>query len=308
MTYTPQHWQVGPWQVTALSDGFFGLDGGSMWGVVPANLWRKLTPPNDDNTIRIAARPFLLRRDDLVVVLEPGYGDRWEDKWKGIYHMERSCTLQQSLAAVGVDPADVTHVFATHCHFDHIGGMVVEGPDGELVPLFLNAKHRFPAIEVEMLERQDTVRKASYRLDDLAAVKDAGLLETFDATADDGEDGIELLPGLVMHTLGGHSDGSSLLRINPGREAGPDGSTDSAVFWGDVVPTSHHVQPAFIMAYDIDVVTSFEQRSKWLARAAEGGWLNLFYHDEHHAGGRLSKPGKRFECASDEGSATPVGA
>ena len=126
-----------------------------------------------------------------MVVLEPGYGDRWEDKWKGIYHMERSCTLQQSLAAVGVDPADVTHVFATHCHFDHIGGMIVEGQDGELVPLFLNAKHRFPAIEVEMLERQDTVRKASYRLDDLAAVKDAGLLETFDATANDGEDGVE---------------------------------------------------------------------------------------------------------------------
>jgi len=299
MSYFPQHWQVGPWQVTALSDGFFGLDGGSMWGVVPANLWRKLTPPNEDNTIRMAARPFLLRRDDLVVVLEPGYGDRWEDKWKGIYHMERTCSLTESLAANGVAPEEVTHVLATHCHFDHIGGMVVEDEQGELVPLFPNAKHRFASIEVEMLERQDSVRKASYRLDDLKPVKDAGLLETFDASANDGEQGVELLPGLVMHTLGGHSDGSSLLRVNPGGEG-----ADSAVFWGDVVPTSHHVQPAFIMAYDIDVVTSFEQRSKWLARAAEGGWLNLFYHDEHHAAGRLTKPGKRYECTPDAGAVT----
>jgi glyoxylase-like metal-dependent hydrolase (beta-lactamase superfamily II) len=140
-----------------------------------------------------------------------------------------------------------------------------------------------------MLKAQDHARKGSYRVEDLAAVEDAGLLETYDASADDGEPGAELLPGLVMHTIGGHSDGSSLLRINP---AGA--GADSGVFWGDVVPTSHHIQPAFIMAYDIDVVRSFEQRKKWLERAAAGGWLNFYYHDEDHACGRISKPERRF--------------
>ena len=293
MSYTPETWQLGPWKVTALSDGFFRLDGGSMWGVVPANLWRKLTPPAEDNTIALAARPFLLERDDAVVVLEPGYGDRWEEKWQGIYHMDRSMRLVESLAAVGKRPEDVTHVLATHCHWDHIGSIVVER-DGALVPLFPNAVHRFPSIEVEMLEAQDHARKGSYRLEDLAAVEAAGLLETFDASANDGEDGVELLPGLVMHTIGGHSDGSSLLRINPAEEAAPDGTSETGAFWGDVVPTSHHIQPAFIMAYDIDVVRSFEQRAKWLARAAEGGWLNFYYHDEHHACGRLTKPDRRY--------------
>ena len=139
--------------MTALSDGFFRLDGGSMCGVVPANLWRNMTPPADDNTIKLAARPFLLRRDEMVVVIEPGYGDRWESKWQGIYHMERTSSLPASLAANGISPADVTHVLATHCHWDHIGSIVVErGGDsntsGELVPLFPNATHRFPSIEV----------------------------------------------------------------------------------------------------------------------------------------------------------------
>lgn len=305
MAYESESWSVGPWRVTALSDGFFGLDGGSMWGVVPANLWRKLTPPNEDNTIRLAARPFLLRRDDYVVVIEPGIGERWEEKWKGIYHMERSATLEGTLAEAGIAPEEVTHVLATHCHFDHIGAAVIER-DGELAPLFPKAKHLFPAIEVEMLERQDTVRKASYRLDDLAAIKAAGLLETFDASIEDGEQGLELLPGLVMHTVGGHSDGSSLLRINPEGEPDADGRTDSAVFWGDVVPTAHHIQPAFIMAYDIDVVKSFEQRAKWLARASSGGWLNLFYHDDKHAAGRLSKPERRYVFAPEPGSEAAV--
>ncbi|MFT5079738.1 MAG: glyoxylase-like metal-dependent hydrolase (beta-lactamase superfamily II) [Planctomycetota bacterium] len=291
MTWTKQTFQVGEWQVTPLSDGFFRLDGGSMWGVVPANLWRKLTPPAEDNTIQLAARPFLLERgegaDRQVVVLEPGIGDRWEPKWKGIYHMVREDTLVSTLAACGIAPDQVTHVFATHCHWDHIGAMVVE-VEHELVPLFPKAVHRFPSIEVEMVRRPGHARKASYRAEDLLAVESAGLLDAFDASKDDGVEGVELLPGLRMHTIGGHSDGSSFLTINA------DGEGETAAFWGDVIPTSHHIQPAFIMAYDIDVVRSFEQRSKWLAKAAEDNWLNLYYHDEHFAAGRISKPERRY--------------
>ena len=50
------------------------------------------------------------------------------------------------------------------------------------------------------------------------------------------------------HVLGGHSDGVSVITFNAG------GPGDTAVFWSDVVPTTHHVQPPYIMAYDIDVV------------------------------------------------------
>ena len=49
--------EVGPWRVTALSDGTMRLDGGAMWGVVPRVLWELLTPPAADNTIPVALRP-----------------------------------------------------------------------------------------------------------------------------------------------------------------------------------------------------------------------------------------------------------
>ena len=62
-----------------------------------------------------------------------------------------------------------------------------------------------------------------------------------------------------------------------------------------VVPTSHHIQPAYIMAYDLDVARSYASRSSWLARAAEHGWLGLFYHDFDHAFGRVHRAGKRYE-------------
>jgi len=275
--------RAGDWRITALCDGFFRLDGGSMWGVVPANLWRALTPPLEDNTILLALRPFLAERegDDCKVVIEVGIGERWDPRWRDIYHILPTTSLAESLRACGVAPEDVTHVIASHCHWDHIGGQVVER-EGALAPRFPNALHLAPRIEIEMAKRPGHARQGSYRAADVTVIEEAGLLAGFEGRAD-------LLPGLRAHVLGGHSDGVSVITLNE------DGAGDTAIFWADVVPTTHHVQPPYIMAYDIDVVRSFEVRSEWMERAAARGWIGLFYHDAEHAFGRLTRAGRRFE-------------
>ena len=280
--FLPRHIEVGGWRISELSDGFFRLDGGAMWGVVPANIWRKLTPPAEDNTIRMALRPFLAERGPYKIVIEAGVGQRWEAKWSTIYQLEPTTTLAQSLAACGVAPDEVTHLVASHCHWDHIGALVVER-DGELAPLFPNARHFAPRIEIAMAKKPGHARAGSYRADDLLAVERAGLLEAYDGRA-------EIVPGLVAHTLGGHSDGVSVITL--GDEQG-----ECAIFWSDVVPTTHHVQPPYIMAYDLDVARSFEVRSEWIERAARGAWIGLFYHDEQHAFARIVRDGKRYKCS-----------
>lgn len=285
--WTPRRARVGEWELSALSDGFMRLDGGSMWGVVPKAMWDAWTPAADDNTILLALRPFLARRGDDVVVLEVGVGDRWAPKWRDIYRLLPTETLEGTLRAVGVEPEEVTHVVASHCHWDHIGAAVVE-QEGELRPRFPNARHFAPRVEVEMARHPDHARRGSYRAEDVEPLERSGLLETF------GDErgtpaSFELLPGLRAHLLGGHSDGVSVITLNE------EGEGDTAIFWSDVVPTAHHVQPPYIMAYDIDVVRSFEVRSEWLARAADGGWIGLFYHDVDVAFGRLARAGKRYE-------------
>ncbi|MEO6710031.1 MAG: MBL fold metallo-hydrolase, partial [Planctomycetota bacterium] len=137
-------------------------------------------------------------------------------------------------------------------------------------------------IEIEMAKKPGHARAASYRADDVLPIEAAGLLESF-------EGDFEVLPGLVAHTLGGHSDGVGVVTLGLG-------TRDCAVFWSDVVPTTHHVEPAYIMAYDIDVVRSFEVRSAWIRRAASEAWTGLFYHDEQHAFARIVSEGKRFAC------------
>ena len=279
--------RVGDWSVTALLDGFLRLDGGAMWGVVPAVFWRKWTPPDDDNTIRMALRPFLCERGDECVLIEPGVGDRWSEKELRIYKLERRGVLSETLAAAGRTPEDVTHVIASHCHWDHIGGQVIER-DGALAPLFPNAQHFAPAIEVETARRPDHVRQASYRAADVEPILALDQYTTFEGDA-------ELLPGVRVHPAYGHSDGIHVITLN---ESEPG---DTAIFWGDVVPTTHHVQPPYIMAYDIDVARSFESRSAWLERAASERWLGLFYHDADHAFGRLRKDGRRYAIDIEAG-------
>lgn len=277
--YRARSLRAGGWEVTELTDGHLRLDGGAMWGVVPATMWRTMTPPDADNRILMALRPFLARKGDVVAVLECGIGSRWDAKRRGIYGIEASVSLEQSLASCGVKPQEVTHVVASHAHWDHFGAAVVER-GGALAPLFPNARHFLPKVEIENALNPDHVRRASYRREDVEPLARAGLLVAYEGNA-------EIVPGLRAHVLGGHSDGVAVMTLDEER---PDG----AIFWSDVVPTAHHAQPPYIMAYDIDVARSFDVRSKWLALAAERGWTGLFYHDLDTAFGRLERDGKRY--------------
>ncbi|QDU84228.1 putative quorum-quenching lactonase YtnP [Planctomycetes bacterium Pla163] len=275
---TPRTIEVAGWTIHALREGTLRLDGGAMWGVVPKNIWAKLTPPAADNTIELATRPYLCVKGDRVLLIEAGVGDRWESKYKGIYHLDGGY-LEQSLAWAGYAPEQVTDAVASHGHWDHIGGWVVDRGDGP-VPLLPNARHWLEATEVERCLHPDHVRRGSYRPEDLQPLVDRDLVHTFEGTT-------EILPEVEVRPVGGHSDGVGPVIV------GPRGG-ERAIFWADVVPTTHHVQPPYIMAYDIDVVRSFEVRKALLEEAARERWTGLFYHDTDVPFARVAQDGRRF--------------
>ena len=282
--WTRESVMVGEWRVTALSDGFFRLDGGAMWGVVPATIWRPMTPPAEDNTIRLALRPYLLERGSQKIVVEGGVGDRWSDKLRAIYHIDRSTSLRETVTACGVEPEEITEVVASHCHWDHIGSFVEER-DGVPTPLFPNARHFMPLVEFEMAKNPDPIRRGSYRPEDAIPLEAAGLVEVFDARD---VESLELFDGVQVRHVGGHSDGVCLVTVNE-KAAG-----ETAVFWADIVPTTHHIQPPYIMAYDVNAGLSYEQRSVLLEEAAREGWIGMFYHDADRSFARIVRDGRRF--------------
>ena len=249
-----------------------------MWGVVPRVLWESWTPPREDHTIRLAMRCFLAERGDTRVLIEGGAGRRWDPKLHERYRLE-PVGLDAALSELGVDPDSITDAIGSHAHWDHIGGFLRETDDGP-VPILKNARHWLAKVEVERCLEPEPARRASYRSSDIQPLLDANCVHTF-------EERTEIAPGLVIESHGGHSAGTSVVWVG-------DPDSQRAVFWSDVLPTTHHVQPAFIMAFDLDVHRSFQVRRSLFERAAEEQAIGLFYHDPKVAFARIERDGNRF--------------
>src|SRR5688500_83066 len=132
--------KFGALELVTLSDGWFRLDGGAMFGVVPKPLWEKRAPADERNRIRLGLRPLLVRGEKLMII-DGGIGAKMSAKESDIYGIDRSRTLEQSLAEAGHAPADIEIALATHLHFDHVGGFTTRGDDGVVRPAFANARY-----------------------------------------------------------------------------------------------------------------------------------------------------------------------
>ena len=105
-----------------LRTGAFRLDGGGMFGLIPKPMWSQWITPDTENRIALATRSLLVESRDGLVLVEAGCGDKWTDRERAMYELERR-TAVDALAELGVDPRDIAHVVLTHLHFDHAAGL-----------------------------------------------------------------------------------------------------------------------------------------------------------------------------------------
>ena len=93
---------AGKFRLFSLLDGFFWLDGGPMFGVVPKPLWSRIYTPDERNRIKLAMRPLLLEAQNTWILIDTGIGDKLDEKLNGIYGVERTPRIEDQLAAIGV--------------------------------------------------------------------------------------------------------------------------------------------------------------------------------------------------------------
>ncbi len=257
---------LGDFELTVLSDGTYFLDGGAMFGVVPKPMWEKRAPADDLNRILLGTNSVVVRTGKHTVVIETGIGNKLPPKLREIFGAKER--LPASFAAARISPEEVDIVINTHLHFDHCGWNTTLTAAGKVVPTFPNARYFAHRGEVKhghlQLER-DAVSYISANYDPLVESGQMTLLEGGAGSV------TEIVTGISVEVYPGHT--AQLMAVNI------DSNGDRGCYISDLIPTSAHLDPTWVMGYDLDPVTCIEQRKRFLARAIPEEWLVLFTHD-----------------------------
>ncbi|HTR62080.1 MAG TPA: MBL fold metallo-hydrolase [Candidatus Binataceae bacterium] len=265
MAETPPSLQIGSFQVAFLTDGLWRNDGGCMFGVVPRELWKHNHPPDTQNRIRLNLTcPLIVRGRDAILV-DTGIGNRLDSVERKIFD-HGDGWLPDHLRALGMEPGDVTAVIVSHLHFDHCGGLVRKRESGTLESAFPNAKIFVQKGELEIAENPRNERlHAAYRHAMEILAPNRPRLEPLEGS-------MEIIAGVVATPTGGHTRDHQIARV-------ADGGA-SFVHLADIVPTRSHLRGPWNQAYDLDAITTMEQKARYLSAAvAENTWLS-FAHDD----------------------------
>lgn len=259
---------LGDFELTVLSDGWYLLDGGAMFGVVPKTLWEKRALTDEQNRILLGLNTVIVRTGKHTVAIETGIGNKPSEKLNAIYSAKQQ--LPHAFEVAGIRPEEVDIVINSHLHFDHCGWNTTRTPDGRVVPTFPNARYFAHRGEVEHGRHQyerDAISYISDNYDPLIASGQMTLVDTRPGEV------TEIVPGISVECYPGHT--SQLLAVNI------DSAGQRGCYISDLIPTSAHLDVTWVMGYDLDPLTCIAQRKRFYARAIPEQWLVLFTHDHH---------------------------
>lgn len=273
-------------QLHTIQTGFFKLDGGAMFGVVPKTLWNKVNPADENNLCTWALRCLLIEEGERLILVDTGIGNKQDAKFFSHYYLHGNDTLDTSLAALGYHRDDITDVLLTHLHFDHCGGSIVR--EGErLVPAFKNATYWSHSRHWKWATEPNDREKASFLKENILPIEASGQLRFVDAGRPAGAGHLPgsgsapgnllemldnvVLPGLSVRVVNGHTDAMMLPQL---RYKGK-----TLVFVADLLPSTGHFPTAWVMAYDMFPLTSLQEKRSFLEEATAGGYVLFFEHD-----------------------------
>jgi glyoxylase-like metal-dependent hydrolase (beta-lactamase superfamily II) len=270
---------LGRWELAAVEDCRFALDGGGLFGVVPKPVWEKQAPADARNRVKLAVRCLLAVDRDAKrrVLVDAGVGEKLDAKRADLYAVDRSACggLDAGLARHGVRREDITDVILTHLHFDHAGGATRRGPTGALELAFPRATYHLQRRNWLWAHSPTEKDRASFVGDEefelLAHSSQLHLIE--------GE--IDLFPDFDLIVSEGHTVGQQLPRFR--------GDGTHLLFAGDLVPTRAHLRASWVMAFDLHPLTTIEEKKIMLAEALEDGGVVFFEHDPDVAACRLGE-------------------
>jgi glyoxylase-like metal-dependent hydrolase (beta-lactamase superfamily II) len=250
-----------------IETGFFKLDGGAMFGVVPKSIWQRTNPADENNLITLAMRCLLIEDGDRLMLIDNGMGNKQDEKFLSHYYLHGTASLTDSLHQGGFSPSDVTDMFLSHLHFDHCGGSIVRKGE-RLEPAFPKARYWSNHDHWQWAAFPNPREKASFLSENILPIKESGLLEFIDPSKP------SPIPNVDILFTSGHTEKMMIPKI---RYKGK-----TLCYMADLLPTVGHIPLAYVMGYDTRPLITLEEKGKFLDEAATNGYVLFLEHDPVH--------------------------
>jgi glyoxylase-like metal-dependent hydrolase (beta-lactamase superfamily II) len=256
-------------ELIAINTGYFKLDGGAMFGVVPKVLWSKTNPADTNNLCTWAMRCLLVRTHDKLILIDNGIGDKQDARFFSHYYLHGEDSLSSSLQNAGYDFGDITDNFLTHLHFDHCGGGLQYKKDDPsiIVTTFPNATYWSNKSHWNWAVQPNAREKASFLKENILPLEASGQLSFVDLENN------TFLPDFDFIIANGHTDKQMIPKI---RYKGK-----TIIFAADLLPSVGHIPLPYVMGYDTRPLLTLEEKASFLEEAAREEYILFLEHDPH---------------------------
>ncbi len=265
-----------------INTGYFKLDGGAMFGVVPKSIWQKLQPADENNMCTWALRCLLIEAEGKLILIDNGMGNKQDAKFFAHYYLHGSDSLDTSLAAHGFTTDDITDVVLTHLHFDHCGGSIKKQGDA-LVPTFKNATYWSNKQHWQWATTPNDREKASFLKENILPIEQSGQLKFIElsttANIINNKEKCSPIASGIISTLSfiianGHTEAMMLPVINY--------KDTTLIFMADLLPSTAHLPLPYVMGYDMFPLTTLHEKKAFLSLAQANNYVLFFEHDPVH--------------------------
>jgi len=270
--------------IHTVETGYFKLDGGAMFGVVPKSIWHKKYPSDSDNLCNFAMRCMLIEDGNRLVLVDTGMGNKQSDKFFSYYKPFGEYTLTKSLENLGFSAKDITDVILTHLHFDHVGGAVMKHQE-KYMPTFPNAVYWVDKSQWQWAVNPNPREKPSFLVENFMPILESGQLKFVDFQKDYLSD---FMPNIDLWQMNGHTQGQIIPIVHCRGE--------KIAFMGDLIPTSVHLKQAYVAGYDTRPLLSMQEKDIFLAQAFAENYTLFFEHDYYTHLAKLTKTEQGFIC------------
>ncbi len=246
-----------------INTGFFKLDGGAMFGVVPKSLWQRTNPADDNNLCTWAMRCLLIEDGNRLILIDNGIGDKQDENFLRHYYLHGDDSLLKSLKGAGFSENDITDMFLTHLHFDHCGGGVINS-NGKAELTFKNAQYWSHSGHWKWATEPNPREKASFLKENILPMQQSGHLNFADQQN-------EPFPQFDIETMDGHTDKQMIPKIKY------KGMT--IAFMADLLPSTGHIPLPYVMGYDTRPLLTMDEKKRFLGEAADNNYILFLEHD-----------------------------